>query len=273
MNKINLVFSGSGTKFPVFAGAFKRYEEHMKQHNLQLGAVCGTSGGSIVAAAIGSGMNADQLIRLCKEIVPRLSGMVDYSLMNFVTNLGFIKDGPIHAELEKHFAMKFKEAKLPVYVVTVNFDMEEEEIFSPACSPDTHIWRAVAGSMAIPAVFPPVPINGDWHIDGGVMHNFAIDMFGNTESTVGFYFNDRGGRRKPRPKGWKKVAVYLSRVIDLLIRAKTEDDVKDAPSARAVPLTTMVGGLDFDFSPQEVDAMIKEGYDQVDAWLKKNKVI
>lgn len=269
MKKINLVFSGSGTKFPLFAGAYKRLEEA----GFTIGAVAGTSGGSIIAAAIASGYTGDQLITLCREIVPRLSGMVDYSLMNFLTNLGFIKDGPIHSELQKHFVDKFKDTKLPLYVVTVNFDLEKEEIFATASDPEVNVWRAVAGSMAIPAVFPPVSINGDWHIDGGIMRNFAIDLFGDTEQTIGFYFKDDGGKRKPRPKGWKKVAIFLARVIDLLIGAKTKDDIEDAPHARAIPLKTKVGGLDFSFTPEEVDAMIKEGYDQADAWLKKNKVI
>lgn len=264
LKKIKLVLSGSGTKFPVFAGALKRLEEE----GYVITDVIGTSGGSIVAAAIASGYDSARLIKLCKEIMPRLSKMVDYSLLNFVTNLGFIKDKPIHEELEKHFVEKFKDAKIPLSVVTVNFDLEKEEIFTSKGNPEVHVWRAVAASMAIPAVFPPVAVNGDWHIDGGVMKNFAIDFFKDADDVVGLYFQDKGGVRKPRPKGWKKVAMFLGRVINLLINAKTNDDIEDAPHAMAIPLVSKVDGLDFSFAPEEVEQMIQEGYKQVDAYLK-----
>ena len=73
MNRnIKLVLSGSGTLYPVFVGAIKRLIK--KGHQVQ--AICGTSGGAIVAAAIAGGMPIEDLEKLVKRLLP--IDMVDY---------------------------------------------------------------------------------------------------------------------------------------------------------------------------------------------------
>lgn len=269
MKTIRLVISGSGTKLPVFAGALKRLEEA----GITISEVVGTSGGSIIAAAIASGYNADRIIALCKEIMPKLGSMVNYSLLNAITNMGFVKGDKIHAEFEKHFIKTLGEAKIPLHVVTTNFDLELEEVFSTQTHPKQETAIAIAASMAIPVVFEPVAINGDWHVDGGVFANFAIDYFGNHDDVLGLYFMDPGGRRKPRPKGLKALVLFIGRIIDMFILAKTRDDISEVPAAKKIALNTSIDSLQFDLTEQQIDMMIKEGYDQTSAWLKSSGVI
>lgn len=263
MKKIKLVISGSGTKLPVFAGAIKRLE----QEGYEIEEVVGTSGGSIIAAAVASGFKAQQIVDLCKNIMPQLAKMMNYSLINFLSNFGFVKGDKIRAEFEKYFIKTLGEAKIPLHVVTTNFDLDEEEVFSTANTPKIETAIACGASMAIPAIFEPVAINGDLHVDGGVYANFAIDYFGNNSNVVGLYFSKTKGRL-PRPTGWKKVAEFLGRVIDMFINAKTEKDIKDAPLTNKIPLKTSVNGLSFDLTEEQIDQMVNEGFTQTDLWLK-----
>ena len=37
------------------------------------------------------------------------------------------------------------------------------------------MYRAIRASGSIPAVVPPVPIDGHWHVDGGIYDNFPVE--------------------------------------------------------------------------------------------------
>ncbi len=265
MKQIKLVLSGSGTKFPVFAGALKRLEEE----GCVVTHVLGTSGGSIIASSVASGLSADELIKLCKEIMPRLSKMVDFSLFRLWSEWGFVKGTKIKEELGKHFVKTMGEAEIPLYIAVTNFDTEELEIFSSINNPKLETARANRASIGIPIYFVPEIINGDMYVDGGVKMNFGIDFFGNTDDVVGLYFLDKPGRR-PRPKGIYALVDFVSRIINMLINAKTQDDIEDAKNTNQIPLHSTVNGLDFNFKPEQVDLMIQEGYKSVDRWIKKN---
>lgn len=261
--KIKLVLSGSGTKFPVFAGALKRLEEE----GLEVEEVIGTSGGSVIAAGLASGFSATRLIKLCKEIMPRLNKMVDFNVFRPLTEWGFIKGEKMKAELSKHFVPKMQDAKIPLHITATNFDTEKLEVFNSKTHPDVSVAQAVRASIAIPVVFVPEKINGDLYVDGGVKANFAIDHFNGNKNVVGLFFYERPGR-KPRPRGLLAFAAFIGRVIDMLIRAKTDEDRADAKGVVQIPLSSSINGLDFAFDEEQVDQMIKEGYECVDEWLK-----
>jgi NTE family protein len=263
--KVKLVLSGSGTKFPIFAGALKRLEEA----GYIIEEIIGTSGGAIIAAALASGMSADKIINLCKEIMPRLHKLVDFNVFRPLTDWGFVGGKKIKEELGKHFVNILGEVKIPLHITVTNFDTGMLEIFSSKTHPKLETNRAVRASASIPVFFVPEIINGDMYIDGGVKANFAIDYFKDTSNIIGLYFVEKPGR-KPRPKGILAFVNFIGRIIDMLINAKTQDDIEDAPNAIRIPLTSEVNGLDFSFKPEEVEAMIKEGYNGVDRWIKTN---
>lgn len=263
--KIKLVLSGSGTRFPVFAGALKRLE----QEGCIVDQVIGTSGGSIIASGIASGMSASEIIRLCRKIMPTLSDKVDFNILRPVTSWGFVGGSELKKELGKHFVKTLGEAKLPLFITATNFDTECLEVFSNTTHPSLETASALRASISIPVFFVPEIIGGDMYVDGGVKANFAIDHFGDSPDVVGLYFMNTPGRR-PRPKGWKALATFISRIINMLINAKTEDDIEDASHTIQIPLQSTVNGLDFSFTTKQVDQMIKEGYEAVDKWIKAN---
>lgn len=267
MKKIKLALSGSGTKFPVFAGAVKRLEEE----GCQVVRVIGTSGGSIIAAAIASGLTADQIIKLCQDIMPKLNDMVSLSLFTFLAKWGFDNGEKIQKELAKHLVKTFKETKIPLFVTATNFDTEQTEIFHTTHNPNMEVAKAVRASMSIPIMFTPVEHMGSLYVDGGVKYNFPIDYFKDEGDVVGLYFTDDiKTTRQPRPSGIKAIAEFISRIISMLIIAKTVDDIGDSPNANIIPLTSTANGLDFSFKPEEVNKMIREGYYATDAWIKAN---
>lgn len=64
----------------------------------------------------------------------------------------------------------FEEARIPFHVVAVSLRQEAEVWFSSG-----PILEPVLASAALPAIFPPVWIDGEAYIDGGVVNNVPVD--------------------------------------------------------------------------------------------------
>lgn len=268
-NDIKLIFSGSGILFPYFSGSYKRLKEELRKSNKNISAVFGTSGGSIIASAIASGYTENHIIQLCRNIVPKLYKLIDISLYSFFVRWGFIKGTKIQEELEKYFVSKFKDVKIPLYINATNFDSENNVVFSKETHPDLDVCRASRASISVPIIFAPCDIDDQLYIDGGVKRNFGIDFFGNESNVIGLYFVSLP-KPKPRPKGVKAIFEYVGRVVDMLISAKTEDDIEDASKAIKIPIYTESSSFNFLISEDDVEKMIQDGYNAVDKWIKEN---
>jgi NTE family protein len=261
---VNLVLSGSGIKFPFFVGAIVR----LLEEDIQIAQVAGTSGGALVAAAIASGYSAEELSKLCLEIVPKLGSVAKPSIITFLDQMGFIKGNKIKEILEKHLVKKLGQAHLPLHITATNFDLGVIQIFSSVQQTDLDTARAVMSSMAAPLVFVPEIIDGDMFIDGGVAKNFPVDLFkASPHPTIGIYFVEKK-KRYPRPRGLFKLFSYISRIISIMINSSATEDIQDAPSAKLLPIKSDIDSFDFNVSTEEVQRMIKSGYSQADKWIK-----
>ena len=63
----------------------------------------------------------------------------------------------------------FEETDIPLWVSATNLRTGEEEWFSKG-----PLMRAILASTALPGIFPPVAIDGELYIDGGVVNNVPI---------------------------------------------------------------------------------------------------
>ena len=60
---------------------------------------------------------------------------------------------------------------LPCYCVSYDLTHHTQYVHKQGL-----IWQAVRASMAYPALLPPMIINGDMHIDGGITNNLPTDV-------------------------------------------------------------------------------------------------
>ena len=65
----------------------------------------------------------------------------------------------------------FEETKIPLWVSATNLRTGEEHWFSSGS-----LMRAILASTALPGIFPPVAIDGELYIDGGVVNNVPISQ-------------------------------------------------------------------------------------------------
>lgn len=261
--KIKLVLSGSGCLYPVHVGAVLRLAEA----GYVFEEVCGTSGGSIVAAALASGYPANnELVRMVKNTLPAKNGLIDLSIFSLTFHWGLIKGDKIEKTFHKYFVKKMSETRIPLHVVTTNLDKQEVKLFSTKETPDMSVSQAVRASMSIPGVFAPVKIDGDLHVDGGLMANYFLDLFGTGDDVIGLRFKSVSDEKKGTKV--KNPIEYIERCIDSLIQGSTNEHIDDATFARTIILESKHNGLDFNMTDSDVDEMIEEGYKSADKWLK-----
>jgi NTE family protein len=71
--------------------------------------------------------------------------------------------------IEKLPVRTFEECTLQLHIVATNLATGAEHWFS-----EGPLMRAILASTALPAIFPPISIDGDLYVDGGVVNNAPI---------------------------------------------------------------------------------------------------
>lgn len=145
--------------------------------------VAGTSIGAIYGAAMAAGLSGKEMRAHTEEI---LSARVDLARNLFaaraepvsrILNLLPIRTSLFNAEtlmdalLPRRIPSSFEELAIPLSVVATDFF--DQEPFIVGTGP---IRRAVAASMALPALFTPVRIDGHVLLDGGLVNPLPFDV-------------------------------------------------------------------------------------------------
>lgn len=272
MRKTKLVLSGSGTRFPVFVGALKRLQES----GYEFEAVCGTSGGSLVAAGLASGYSIAEMESLCLDLLPNLPKLIDLSLVSFLWKWGLIRGDKIEREIARLVPGKIGDTPMDLRIVSVNYDKSSDEeayyVFSKENDKDIAISKAIRASIAVPLIFEPVEIRGDRYIDGAIGANFPLDVYGeDAEGVLGLYMDpgapDRSHNRK---QGLGGLVQYIMDVVNIFIAAATQEHIEDADGAKVIFLNSRRKSLDFFLNSKDVGEMIEDGYNQVSSWLEKD---
>jgi len=261
--KIKLVLSGSGTRYPVFAGAIKRLIEE----KYEITEVCGTSGGAIVAAALGAKYSHSRpessingLMKLLNESLP--GPFLDPHFFPFGTR-GIFKGNKILREFRRLFPESFSETRIPVNIVTFNMNKGIHKIWSDKDS-NISLPLAVRASMSLPLIFDPVKINKDLHIDGGISANFPLDVFGDGKNVIGLRFNSSGNKKRTI----KNKIDLINATVDGMMESSMREHMEDAHYAQTCFLKTKHGGLNLLMNKSDVTSQVKEGYNGMKNFLK-----
>jgi len=282
MAKVNLcyIFSGSGTKFPVFIGALRAIEEHYAEQGIETEIVhlIGTSGGAITAAGIASGYTTSEEMELfCRKLMPELVKTLKPSIWTFIKSFGFLKTDGVLKALTKHLPKTTGETDIPVELVTANIDANKASkalsIYSTLETPKTSLPLAVLASMSIPFVFPAVMINGRRHVDGGWLKNFAVDEVDGNCKAIGFYFGLEAPAKKKVPlwRPFSRLFNYIGSLVDLTITQNMIEALNDVKgNVDIYELKTEAGGLDLDITQDDITKMINNGYRSVKEQLNES---
>lgn len=177
---INLVLSGGGVKGVAHVALIEKLEEM----GITISAISGCSAGAIVGALYASGMRPQEILQFFKETT-----LFRYTWLNPLKP-GIFDSDRYALIFRDYVEVDFESLKVPLHIAATNMQENKVVYFSSGS-----LLRPLLASCAIPGVFSPVEINGALHSDGGVMDNFPIYPFMDSDiPTLGSYIS------KPTPK-------------------------------------------------------------------------
>lgn len=191
--KIGVALSGGGIRGIAHAGVLKA----LKENNIKVDIIGGTSAGGMVASLYAMGFEPEQTHELfkkyAKEIIgtkhlPLISKLLHFSFSKKITLTGFNNGEAIEKIYDKvakeQGIEKISQIQMPLVIPTVDIMNPKEYIFTnniPINAEDKSkyikditVGKAVRASSSFPAVFMPCRIKDYAFMDGGVLDNVPV---------------------------------------------------------------------------------------------------
>lgn len=167
------VLGGGGKWGAVEVGMLKALDEADIEPDLVLGTSIGAFNGSVIARTPGA-EGVERLSRLWEDI--STSDVLSAGLFNRIRNVATMQPA-IHHSREIRSLLEgvhgsdatIGELKLPFQCVAASIMRASEHWFTSGPLID-----ALLASSAIPALFPPVEIDGDFYYDGGLVNSVPL---------------------------------------------------------------------------------------------------
>jgi len=302
MDKLNithLVLSGGGMRGVIFIGALRYiYIENLHKNITHIAA---NSIGSFVALCITFKLTIEEIeeiIYVSKED-NNLCYVPTKNYYKIISHLGLFSIANFVEHLRKKIRIKypgikditFKEASkkfgINLYFSTTNINRCENRIFSIEDSPDISVFTACEASMAIPLIFNPVVIEGEYYYDGGFTNNFPIKIFSHVskENIIGMVLYKE--KAKYIPTNSKINIFYILRQICkmfeiLRINQVTINEFKgDDKDYYFMPKNTIIlhsmniivnrKGVRLEISIEQINEMILYGFSSMAEYIDKRR--
>ena len=221
--------------------------------------IVGTSAGALNGAFMAfrpDNEGAEQLVRIWKGLRDRQLFFINPMRVAFQVlggGLCLANNDLIRTLVARNVAVDdFDATAVPLYITTTNLTQARKHVFNKG-----PVSRAVLASAAVPGIFCPIEIDGDLHIDGGVVANLdvetAIDL-GATEIIAVDLSHCMDGRRPAN------LAALLMQTLDVVQRQRADHDVTQLASRARITLLQPSPDGGFGLGDlHNVDRLLEEG--------------
>jgi NTE family protein len=177
--RIGLALGGGGARGLAHIGMLEAFDEL----GIKPAVIAGTSIGAIYGAAYASGISGRELREHTRFILSQRFGLIRDLFLATAQPLQRLRNvfGPRDAILNsatvldvilpKEVKSDFSECAIPLKVVASDFYDQEPRVFTAG-----PLRTAVAASMALPALFQPIVVDGRALIDGGLTNPLPFDL-------------------------------------------------------------------------------------------------
>ncbi|MET0908456.1 MAG: cyclic nucleotide-binding domain-containing protein, partial [Ilumatobacteraceae bacterium] len=220
---VGLVLSGGGARGFAHLGAIRA----LREAGVPIDAVGGCSMGAPIAGGVALDLDDDEMIALAERSFHKL---LDYT----VPVVALLKGERISKNIDASFGgWDIEDLWLPYYCVSTNLTRSRLEVHRRGSAA-----QAVRASVAIPGVLPPVPVDGDLLVDGGVLNNMPAETM-RLDSTIGTVIAvDVAPQQGPRARADFGTSVSGFKAL----RSTVRRSASEYPSVSSVLLRSMLTG-------------------------------
>ncbi|HEX6746046.1 MAG TPA: patatin-like phospholipase family protein [Longimicrobium sp.] len=255
-----LVMGGGGMKGVAHIGVWKALEEA----GVRVDAVIGTSIGALIGCSLAGGLGWRELAKIARGLTKDDIVSINRRAVLFggVREEAVFDGEHYRAWIARNLPLKtFRDARFPVRVNCVSLVTGKERWFGTGVDEETPPIDAIYGSCAIPIYFPPLKLDGDVLVDGGVMDVLPIRHAAEwaTERIIAV---DVGAEIVPPAEGFfdRGMIAIHDRVLTLNLeqqrRVAAERPWEGPPMLVIRPRIGHLGGWDFD----RTQFFLEEGY-------------
>jgi NTE family protein len=158
--------------------------EAMDELGLKPSIIAGTSIGALIGAGWANGMTGKELREHAMSVLGTLRIIAARLWGNQIRNLGGLLQNGFNIQLDPNrvvdaflpdsFPDHFEELQIPLWVVATDFQSWHQAVFNSG-----KLRPPIAGSIAIPSFFRPVPFANHLLVDGGVVNPLPLDQASN----------------------------------------------------------------------------------------------
>lgn len=161
---VSLVLSGGGARTFAQIGVLRAMEEA----GIQIEMAGGTSGGAIIAALVALGWDAEKIRQTMRRHLVERGSPMDY-----VLPFSSLIDGKHFTRMLAEVFGEVKIEDLPrrFFCVSCNLNRAELVVHESGL-----LRKAIAASISVPGLVPPVALDGELLIDGGILNNLPVDV-------------------------------------------------------------------------------------------------
>ncbi len=192
---LGIVLSGGGARALAHIGVL----DELREHGLHFDRIAGVSLGSLVAAAVASGMSATEITERFEQAFLHSSPSNDFAIPAY----SLIRGAKARRLLEESFgAQRIEELPLRFFCLSCDLVGREAVVHDHGRLVD-----AVYPSLAIPGVFPPVATpDGRLLVDGGVLDNLPVATMARKGEGPVIAVDVTGRMTPPRSSGRPRLA-------------------------------------------------------------------
>ena len=164
---VGVVLSGGGTRGWAHLGALKALSEA----KIPIDIIGGTSVGALVAGCYASNKTyADAYAVFNRVVITSAHSIAWRSLVLPVISL-FSAKNYTKSQQDAFGDQTIEDLWIPYFCVTSNLANNTESIHQSG-----KLWEKIRASTAIPGLLPPMLLDSELHVDGGLINNFPVDI-------------------------------------------------------------------------------------------------
>jgi NTE family protein len=265
-NPICLVLSGGGARGLAEIGAVHA----LRDAGVPIDRVGGTSMGAIIGAMVALGYGIEQLTAIHREAWLERAPLSDYTF----PAMSIIRGRRMHSLIRETFAdHQIEDLPIPYFCISANLTNANQIVHDRG-----PLWQAVRASSSLPGTGPPLFVDGQVLIDGGVLNNLPVDVMHERYGgfVIGVDVSPEQAMTVPRdleqvPSGWRLLwnrlnpfspTLPIPGIFEILYRTATLNACRWANVTRSLadlvilPPVAHFGTLEF----KSFDAIIEAGY-------------
>jgi len=243
--KIGLALGGGAVLGAAHIGVLKA----LKEHDISISYVSGTSIGAFVSAFVAFRKTWEEIEEITKDL-----NWLDVSGIS-LSQFGLLSNKKLGALITEHIGdVNFEDAKIPAAMIATDITSGDKVVLSKG-----NVAEAVMASTCIPGIFVPVEIENKLLVDGGIVENVPVTPLEEMGAKViiGVDLNAEHSHKKP-----ENIIEVLLRSFDFMTKTATELQTAEADMLIKPDLS------DFNMvNIDQADDLIEKGY------MEANKIL